>query len=259
MIRQAEAVRDVHGGMDASADYARLCVATIGEEDASALRAHLTATERVVWISRRTRCVVHHLRRASAREIDVLVDPVAYDPRGLGAPHLWVVEVGRKRGRYDGAERWRLTLRLTTRAARAGYGGALVDGAALSIEERERSYALRLTCGVDLWSAEVTAHRADLRYSALAPIVMHHAAAWYKHLLSQHPEDVEALAAGMTALPGETLAEANRRVSRELYRLSRDRGWRKLTLRERERLGIHGGEWQRVEAVDAIRLARGAS
>ena len=45
-----------------------------------------------------------------------------------------------------------------------------------------------------------------------------------------------------------TLAEANRSASRELYHYARNEGWRKLTLRERDKLGA-SVQWVRQEWV----------
>ena len=72
-------------------------------------------------------------------------------------------------------------------------------------------------------------------------------------------DDAAALADGWTWPVAEdgphagqpvTLAEANRAADRALYRMARDLGWRKLTLRERGKLGwTDGPQWRRQDDV----------
>jgi len=135
-------------------------------------------------------------------------------------------------------------------------------------------------CAGLLWAQTFQALRSDLEDYDLSRVIWWHWCRYYgggrrgeaRHgPLGEHYDDVSVLAhsldwarrpdgesmlgEGGRPLPGVTLSELNRAASRALYRLARDLGWRKLTRRERARLGIHGGQWVR-EAVYAAAQAR---
>lgn len=50
----------------------------------------------------------------------------------------------------------------------------------------------------------------------------------------------------------ETLTVANRRAGRALYERSRELGWRKMTLRERQKYGLDGAQWQKISTIEAL-------
>lgn len=81
---------------------------------------------------------------------------------------------------------------------------------------------------------------------------MWHWTRYYQHLDHAIAESVAAewtLTEWAQEAPRWTLAEANRSASRALYRASREAGFRKMTLRERLRLGMaaDSGQWHRTD------------
>lgn len=220
----------------------------------------LEAMSDPVMLSRTIRAERYGIMGVSGRQIDVLVEygietPVLNTRDGTPLPTRIVVEVGIKRGRYDGAERWRLTFR---RAGPDLMGVVWRSPAALAVATEGG----RLTLSVGPVEPNVTApweqsfaiHRTSVEtVDGLAAIVHWHHRRYYSHL----PEDAVAeVVAVLDASTPRTLSEANREVSRLLYAASRERGWRKLTLVERTRFGLADrGQWIRDEDVAAARAA----
>lgn len=168
---------------------------------------------------------------------------VGYD---LDDYHCLTLEVGTKRGRYDGAERTRLSLRVEHRTSADALPLAVLD-----VEQRDGALDidLRGLGGERLWGATYRQLRTDLTDYDPNRLIGWHWTRYYRHI--PH-EDALALAESWT-IPEDcvTLAAANRAAGRELYRLSRDLGWRKLTQRERARLGLDGGQWVQEEVYAA--------
>ena len=159
-----------------------------------------------------------------------------------------VIEAGEKIGRYDGAARRRYALRPMTDpqqlAATPWADIRIIDADdELTVIIRPRDDAAPI---VDFFPRL----RASLDDYNLASIVRWHAKRWFTHLA---PEEIEEIAASWemevkaTGMAGAwTLNEANRAASRRLYKESRERGWRKLTIRERVRLGfaVDSPQWR---------------
>lgn len=169
----------------------------------------------------------------------------------------WVraVEVVRKRGRYDGAERTELVLRWIDPVQRPG-----LEPATLAAEGDPGTVRVRLV-GADggaRW--EETYQRLPMSldaYQDCGRILLWH---WHRYYRFLDRDDAESLAAEFKlvcdASPPADLAAANRQASQMLYRAARDRGWRKLTAREQERHGL-SGQWHRCEEVLAGRATDG--
>lgn len=106
--------------------------------------------------------------------------------------------------------------------------------------------------------------RSDLEDYDLQRVAGWHWRRWFTHLRDQDGarEACDAWAAEVRSsglADSWTIAEANRAASRMLYRFSRDLGWRKLTARERERLGlgVDAPQWWHTDALAGIYAAMG--
>ena len=119
--------------------------------------------------------------------------------------------------------------------------------------------------GETIWEAAFDRLRFELDTSeeGVRRIVYWHVHRFFGHLLDRpgsdkRPDDIEVLVPALSAeCEALTLAEANRLVSRALYRLSREQGWRKLTLREQEKLGLTGRQWWPESAYAAAHARLG--
>lgn len=204
----------------------------------------LEATHDNVIVGRRT-LRRYTLRGVPARRVDVLVDEEA-----IAAERPLCLEVGEKAGRYDGAIRRRYTVR-----RHAPSLDAPPCEIAVSASDTLVSIDFSPSYGVP-WFERFDRLPSDLQAYNLARVCMWHARRYYTHLRVEEDcvgEFADAWAADARA-SGEsdtwTLAEANRAASRALYRLSRSLGWRKLTLRERTKLGLHAeSQWVSDEVV----------
>lgn len=221
----------------------RVVACAVPPEDATALMAHLERTEDRVWLSRTVCCDRHTLRGVPARRVDILVDPV---PPSAGQVLACTIVV--KRGRFDGAERPRLALRRWPEAQPLAPGRLTVaedgDDIRLTVEAGGPGWS------AGAWSAAFRRLRSSLDGYRPARIVMWH---WRRYFGFLPEAEAVALADAFIPSDGTTLAEANREASRDLYRLARSLGWRKLTLREKARLGLPADapQWHRAESLPA--------
>jgi hypothetical protein len=209
----------------------------------SALRALCEPTEDPVWLS--TSCCCHRftLRGIPARRIDVAIDRRADDPP---AGFVWVGEIGDKVGKFDGAIRPRVVVRLAGRKDLAGMASS-GDLPVLDLIVREDEESTHVVLGEERWTFRRLRWQPDTETDSGARILTWHWQRYYSHLAW---DEASALADTFAIAPGETLAAANRRASRALYELSRDLGWRKLTCRERRKYGIDGeAQWHREEWI----------
>lgn len=197
-----------------------------------------------VWVSRTTRCQRFNFVGVPAKRLDVLVQDK------MTTTDTIVCEVVRKEGRFDGAIRTRLCLR------RLVPGYQTNGKASLSVLLRGDEATVTFTRGTDvLWSGSFPRLRAAAYQSRARELVMWHWSRYFRHLDSAVAEKV---ADSLVIADGSTITSANREASNRLYEESVALGWRKLTRRERERLGYppDAGQWQRERDVAVRRAAR---
>lgn len=248
--------------------------AVVPVADIVAMEPHLETTEDAVWLSRTQRGLRCTWRGVPAKRVDlVVIDGYGLDgssrasrEEGRQSP-VCIVEICRKSGRYDGAERDRITVRPYVRPYAVQ---ARIQAGRLFVLAPEAPGNVAPTVRVRLDTCDAndgTPLRWEREYQRLrwAPdpaadpraVVMWHATRYFPAALA---DDAAALASSWTWPTrdnGEpaTLAEANRAADRALYRMARDAGWRKLTLRERRKLGWEEApQWHRQDEILA-RLA----
>lgn len=211
----------------------------------------LSRTERHVRLSRTSLCVVHVLRGVPAARIDVLVEQ---DP-----DERWpiVVEVSRKVGRYDGAERVSLALRARQPGMRYAPGGLKVTDGGDGWDVRVATDGGIEINGISEWSGFFPRLRCDLDpRKDIASIVKYQAGRYYSFLEIADFEWAGISAHATSMLAGDAdLNMANRAAGRALYAHARASGWRKLTTRERKKVlqetGVKLQMWEPVSAVEA--------
>lgn len=175
---------------------------------------------------------------------------VAIPATGQADGALLVVDISQKTGCYDGAVRWRVTLRWWTAPKallRPPSGRLLVES------HGDDELAIIATwAGGGFWNLSLP----RLAYTVCqatdpAGIVFRQAKDYFAHLAL---DDVRPIANSFTAdVPdwrARDINELNRLASRLLYAQSRALGWRKLTLQEKRRHGISADAPQWVRADD---------
>lgn len=244
----------------------------ISASDLTALRSQCEVTEDPINISGE-RLRRYTLRGVPAKQVDVAL-PMSH--QGL---EPLVLEIGEKLGKFDGAKRLRLTIRHWHNSLKdAGIpipkGKILIDrreNTSEAVEEMSRHvgagnlqnepilrdaleeagsvFNLAILWEGGHWSGSWVILKSDLADYNLSAVVMWH---WNRYYQFLPFEEVQLLAQSFEASHPEikrlTLAEANRLASRDLYRLARDLGWRKLTLREANKFSLSQG-WHPTENV----------
>jgi len=241
----------------------------IGADSLARLRAECEASEDRVWITRHLRATRHTLRGVPGRLVTVdLADHVQ-------PADLLVVEIGRKVGRYDDrtdpstrardtitVRPWPTCLDGSGRPKRYDTPAGLRDvrtGGSLTVERWGEPGADRcqvcVTWDGGSWCSPVyQVLRSTLGDYDLRSVVIWHWRRYYSFIPA--PDALQMADSFELRYPharGLTLAEANRLASRDLYRLARDVGWRKLTVRERRKHGVDQ-MWVRADAL-AVRDA----
>jgi len=180
-----------------------------------------------------------------ARRVDIAISQSLN-----GHPYMW--EVVDKAGKFDGAVRRRYSVRPCL-DARISDGKVIVD-------KTDRQWVIwSISEGtapiVDKWERL----RSDLDTYKLGCIWSWHYARYYKFLDLSEQEVRTIGDAWAVGKQFASLAEANRSASRDLYRLSRDSGWRKLTLRERLKIGLtaESPQWHRISEMESRLSATG--
>lgn len=210
-----------------------------------------------VWLSATKCCNRATLRGVPGKRMDVIVDRRirfgTIDPRDV-----IVAEVVEKSGRFDGGVRPRLALSVVQ--GRDNRRNPPPPGRLAIVMVDDRA-DVQIDASGEGWSAggwavSLPRLRSGLNDYNAARIVMWH---WRRYFGFLPEAEVVALAdswAAEVATP-PTLAEANRLASRALYRLARSLGWRKLTMRERAKLGLHdSGQWVPENVYAAAHQAR---
>jgi hypothetical protein len=228
----------------------------------------LERTEDPVYLTRTCIADRYGLAGVPGRLFDIAIDRRLTD-EDYTAGHVRA-EVVRKAGRYGGEVRDRLSLRLYTQGDKTSTDTRLH---ALRVCEFVRPgdqtrnvtevRIVRTDDGAEVWRAEYARQRCEVLTPEGSDAIL-----WWHHsryfAASVSREDAESLAAEFRAevilRAGDrplSLTEANRYADRMLYRAARNNGWRKLTLRERKKLGIDGGPWVSPERYDAARARLG--
>lgn len=204
-----------------------------------------------VWLSTKCCCTRGGLRGVPTKRVDLCIDDRILSGETIDCRDVIEFTVVRKSGRYDGSQRDRLTLRVQ-------HGHVVRDTheqCSVNIVELPDSYRVDVVTdlGVVRWTREYPRLRSDLAEYDPERLVMWHWTRYYQHLehaVAEQTAKQWVLTDWAQFASGWTLAEANRSASRALYRASRDEGWRKLTLRERTKLGITGNaQWHRVDSL----------
>lgn len=196
-------------------------------------------TEEKTWLSKECVCDHAGLTGVPQKQLSILVDQ-RIRQGAIPAGYVPVLMVCRKRGRYGGEERDHLVIRAMQLKDAKKMMAAKLAACWESDPKWEHGYRkVEVAWDGGWWDRRLKCLRSSLTPGHEGRIIHWHAR-FYPHL--PQPE-IDALAAAWTPPEGCDLNAANRAASRELYRLSRDLGWRKLTLRERKKLGYEGGQW----------------
>ena len=198
-----------------------------------------------VWISKTCRCNRYNVIGIPARRLDVLVEEGLDDPLDVAV----VVEVSRKEGRFDGGIRDRICIRRRHPGMDLPLGG-------VTVTDTDEGITISVGTSSGGWIASYDMLRAQAAPGGVRDIVGWHWSRYYRHLPAEVVDEVSE----MIVLDGPvTITAANRLVSQALYAASRERGWRKMTLRERQKHGLpdDAGQWQRADEMAAIRMGQG--
>lgn len=236
-----------------------LAVAEISADDVECLTGWLEPLAESVWLSRTCECRRYALRGVPSRLCDIAIDRRLTEP-GVLPLRPWesiACEASRREGRYDGRERDRLTIRAIPRQTLAIW---CAPSACLSVALRDDATyeaSLVLDGGATSWHREYRQLRVSLDERPPRDVVLWHWSRYYQHLdaaTAEQVADLWSLGEYARERDGWSLAEANRSASRALYVASRQEGWRKLTLRERRKLGLpdSSGQWHRSDACAAL-------
>lgn len=250
--------------------------------DLTHLLDHVEIIGRTVWLSSTCRCRTAVLRGVPGKRISVLIDErlLGSDLEVItsGTRALVIgVRVELRRGCFDGAERPNVIVR----GYPIGVPGTPTAGAMLTIDPADRDRAETRISITDLddattWSwSGVPVHTGPVDDPETI-LRWHHARTWWSvplpmgdddvrrdvDQLAYHPELWAPRDDAGALIEGASIAAWNRAAERALYRLARDRGWRKLTMRERVRLGrADKGAWcddaTYAAAQQALHNARG--
>jgi len=216
--------------------------AEITQADCAAFLGALEWTAGVVWLSKTQQCRRATLRGVPAKRVDVIVDARIVD-NTVDPRDVLVVAVVAKPGRFDGAVRPRI--HVGVREGRHNKRDP-IPSARLEVELDAERLTVTAAVGGDgwdgpRWCASFGRLRSDMNDYSPARVVMWH---WRRYFGFLPEADAVALAESWALEMAErpappSLAEANRLASSALYRCARTLGWHKLTMRERERLGLH--------------------
>lgn len=222
----------------------------VNGETLAPLLAYEEETEDIVVIKKT------HYRRATfrgvpARRLDLVIEGGVE----LGESGWFEVLLHQKQGRYDGAVRYRIQVRRDRQVPEILYGNLVVshmDDGTVEIILRDG-----VSAGVGIKAPLL---RSDLDTYRLGCVWMWHFRRYYLHLHDEIENAVDLGDAWAASVEDQrsswTLAEANRSASRDLYRISRELGWRKLTAREQEKHGVDT-MWIRISDLEKRMSATG--
>lgn len=173
-----------------------------------------------------------------------------------------ICDIGTKKGRFDNALRYRITFRYTPAVVYSVPMGLLHFP-----EDTKTILTVEAIWKGGFWGQEF--HRLDFTLDPNTDrtyIFLHQASNWYGFLFDAgHGADIHQTASMWASLPAvrdETdIVVLNRTASNALYDLARNLGWRKLTKRERDKLGlpVDAKQWQRTDYIAALTDRNGMS
>jgi len=225
--------------------------------------AALERTHQRVWLTSTCCADRYGVRGVAASRLDLLLDQRLRDGTDPDPRDLVILEIRAHPGRYSGEVRDRLAWRVH-RPSDVGADGRRADDLAwaqIDVEEVPGVATVTLTEGSGgvVWQREYPVSRWECDDRSPARLITWTWHRYYGHLCWI---DVEPLAACYTIAPGATVSEAVREAGRQLYRLSRELGWRKMTLRERRRLWGPDGDsrplWHRESELLSLHASREA-
>lgn len=216
------------------------------------IKSTCEVTNDFVWLSSKCRCNRYTLRGVPARLVDIIIDE---SKESRNERDKIVLEISEKAGRYDAAKRDRLSIRF-----RQGHQVTDLEECLISLAFLENALRIDIvsSSGEIRWTRQYKQLRNNLTGYNPQSIVIWHWTRYYKFIPHEIADRVaQEWVLSEFAIHGQewTLAEANRSASRALYKSARNEGWRKLTLRERLKLGMDAdaAQWQRVEHIDSFR------
>ncbi|MGH8709719.1 MAG: hypothetical protein ACREVA_00095 [Burkholderiales bacterium] len=177
-------------------------------------------------------------------------------------PEKWkecALELGRKAAKYDRIKRLRYAIRRWPKDRIRNLPRADLRICLNPPEETSVHGSITIIVRPESGPAHVDEFaclRSELEGSELARIPGWHWRKFFTHLTDQ--DGMREWCDGWGAVNAElskdwTLSEANQQASRDLYRLSRQLGWRKMTVRERLAHGLteDSPQWQRADEMAA--------
>ena len=211
-----------------------------------------------IYRSKSCKCKRYTFRGVRGRDVDILIDERVQSWSGCVR-----LECSEKSGRYDGAVRHRYVFRIPERSDQHEY----VFGTIPEFVLMPGSIVFRVAIpGTEKYPVDHDYRRlvSDIDRSnelSLVRMLTTHAfgsndrGGYFRHL---DADTVDSCAAEFVAQviehPTWTKAEAYQCAGRILYRESRNLGFRKLTLREKKKLGIdpNTGQWWKEERIHSI-------
>jgi hypothetical protein len=218
----------------------------IDSDTVQSLRDWCSESGKYVWVTTHEKLRVHTLRGVSGSKADVLL------PDSMVYARLYVLEIGRKADSFEGFLRHRLCVRSWPHALEEGRTPSLMwpGPGSLRIEEQDEHLAvIALYWGGGMWACRWPQVRYKIDTQDIRGILLHHWKNWFRHV----PEEEARSLAEVWAILPHTLAQTdicvlNRTASVALYDLSRNLGWRKLTLLDRRRHGIPDDHYQWIRS-----------
>lgn len=216
-------------------------------DNAAKIRDECSPSSRTVWISKDCRLNVYTLRGVPGKFIDLLFPDSVVDPLAC--------EIGLKIGSFDSKKRWRLAFRPWKNVCRDGSCPCVQfpgSGRVLIEHQRDGTGVIALWYKQGMWAQCFPVLDWTVDHNDLQRILM---GQWKSYFSFLPYDDARQLADYWAILP-HTVAQTdivvlNRSASSALYDLARQLGWRKLTLREKLKLGLSPDSptWQRLSTL----------
>lgn len=244
------------------AEFNLTCRLEVTANNLTKVRSECSPSSKFVYVTGpgkrpAVRLRVHTLKGVPGKHLDLLLPDES--PESIIA-----CEVGTKAGSFDGVKRWRLTFRpWPTRhidGKRSDFKHPTPGRVVLDLMAETTDVIVRWEPN-GMWAQAFPRLRFVVEGGDRRGILLHQWKGWYKFL----PEDdVRQLAELWSLLPHtiacDDIVVLNRTASQALYDLATNLGWRKLTLKDRLRIGLgpDSQQWQRVERIDRLRNGLGS-